>query len=282
MSFFFWGLIAAMLVAAIAIVAWPLDSGKRIMRSPRVLLIALVPLTAVGLYVALGSPATIGDNGTAPHRGMSTPGAAGTGNESAGIATVASLIDGLETRLQQEPDDGLGWLLLARSYEHVDQRVDAVAAYERAKSLGESNAELEQKLYSAVAVTTAAETQSTAAIRGRLSLSPEVAVQVQSSDTIFIFAKESAEQRMPVAALRKSVADLPLDFVLSDAEAMVPGTSISDYAQLVVTARVSRTGNAGDTLNGLETTTAPISTASGDTINLLISTGVTAEGPGNE
>lgn len=264
MSYFFWGIIITMLVAAIMIVALPLGSAKRLLRSPRFLLAVMVPITAVGLYVALGTPAAITEEPPAEHQSpVST-------NNGDGIPTIASLIDGLKARLQKQPDDGAGWLLLARSFDHLGQKKEALAAYEKATSLGQSHPELEKSLSGVSDTENAAANPASTGIRGRLSLSPEVAVQVQMTDTIFIFAKESIEQRMPVAALRKSVADLPLEFELSDEQAMVPGTSISDYAQLVVTAKVSRSGNASDTLSSFEVTSAPITPANGDLVELLI------------
>lgn len=230
--------------------------------------------------MALGTPHAISTDATRPHRGQTDT--SDNGGKKTSIPTVASLISGLETRLEQNPDDADGWLLLARSYDHLGQSSAANIAYERAKSLGQYHAELEASLSATNSVNRPDENIHAPAIRGRLTLAPEVAVQVQSSDTIFIFAKESAEQRMPVAALRKSVADLPLDFVLSDEQAMVPGTHLSDYEHLIVTARVSRSGNAGDTLHGFEITTVPVSPTTGDSLKLLITANGVTEGSEND
>jgi cytochrome c-type biogenesis protein CcmH len=164
----------------------------------------------------------------------------------------------------------------------VGRRSDALAAYDHAKSLGNSHAELEKMLGAFGSISGEVAEDPTPAIHGRLTLSPEVAIQVRQGDTVFIFAKESTEHRMPVAALRKSVADLPLEFVLSDDQTMVPGTHLADYEHLVVTARVSRSGKAGDTLSDFETTSAPVSPSNGDDIELLITTNVTIQGSINE
>ena len=75
---------------------------------------------------------------------------------------------------------------------------------------------------------------------------------------------------MPVVALRKSVADMPLDFVLTDKEVMVPGSKLSDYEQLVITAKISRSGNATDSSLGLEAWSDAVSPSSTDRIDLLI------------
>jgi cytochrome c-type biogenesis protein CcmH len=75
---------------------------------------------------------------------------------------------------------------------------------------------------------------------------------------------------MPLLALRKPASELPLTFELTDAQAMVPGSHIADYEKLVVTVRISRSGMAGDTLNGFEVSSNPVSPLAGDEILLLI------------
>ena len=51
-------------------------------------------------------------------------------------APVGSLVTGLEHRLAENPDDGKGWLLLAKSYDHLGDRDRAASAYEKAVELG--------------------------------------------------------------------------------------------------------------------------------------------------
>jgi cytochrome c-type biogenesis protein CcmH len=49
---------------------------------------------------------------------------------------------------------------------------------------------------------------------------------------------------MPLAAQRARVADLPLDFMLDDSQALMPEATISSAQQLRVEVRVSKTGKA--------------------------------------
>ena len=77
---------------------------------------------------------------------------------------------------------------------------------------------------------------------------------------------------MPVVALRKPATELPIDFVLTDAQAMVAGTHLADYETLVVTARVSRSGLATESVDGLEAWSDPVSPTTGSKIDLLIAT----------
>jgi len=61
-------------------------------------------------------------------------------------ASIASLTQDLSESLQEQPDDASGWLLLARSYEHLGRRDEALVALNRARDLGETDAEFEMIL----------------------------------------------------------------------------------------------------------------------------------------
>jgi len=49
---------------------------------------------------------------------------------------------------------------------------------------------------------------------------------------------------MPLAIVRKQVRDLPVTVVLDDSMAMTPTMTLSSFDQVVIGARISRTGNA--------------------------------------
>jgi cytochrome c-type biogenesis protein CcmH/NrfG len=63
------------------------------------------------------------------------------------LAPVESMLSGLEQRLQQQPDDGKGWLLLAKSYRHLGRMDDARDAYKKAEALGSGDATVATQLY---------------------------------------------------------------------------------------------------------------------------------------
>ena len=86
----------------------------------------------------------------------------------------------------------------------------------------------------AAAGTVAGEVQLAAALKGRVS--PE--------DTVFVFARAAEGPKMPLAILRKQVKDLPITFTLDDSTAMSPATRLSSAKQVVVGARISKSGNA--------------------------------------
>ncbi len=61
-------------------------------------------------------------------------------------ASIASLTQDLSDSLQEQPDDASGWLLLARSYEHLGRRDEAIVALNRARDLGKTDAAFEMTL----------------------------------------------------------------------------------------------------------------------------------------
>ena len=99
-----------------------------------------------------------------------------------------------------------------------------------------------------------------AAITGKVSLNPALAGKVSPDDTVFILARAAQGPKMPLAVLRKQVKDLPLKFTLDDSMAMQPQLKLSGFRQVVVVARVSRSGTpiaqSGD-LQGMTATIKP-------------------------
>lgn len=83
-------------------------------------------------------------------------------------------------------------------------------------------------------------------IAGTVSLSPGLAGKAAPTDTVFVFARTTRDaqgKKMLLAALRKQVKDLPLQFTFDDSMAMQPQAKLSSFEQFEVVARVSKTGN---------------------------------------
>lgn len=83
-----------------------------------------------------------------------------------------------------------------------------------------------------------------ATVQVRITLAPALAAKAVPGDTLFIFARAAQGGRAPLAILRKQVKDLPLAVTLDDSLAMSPAMRLSSATQVVVGARISKSGNA--------------------------------------
>lgn len=95
-------------------------------------------------------------------------------------------------------------------------------------------------------------------IRGVVRLSPQMSDSARSDDTVFVFVRAAEGPRMPLAAARVKVEELPYDFHLDDSMAMVPDRKISDFRQVVVGARISGSGVATRSSGDLEGFSKPV------------------------
>jgi cytochrome c-type biogenesis protein CcmH len=103
-----------------------------------------------------------------------------------------------------------------------------------------------------------AKTSTGASVAGEIRLDPALASRIAPSDTVFIFARPANGSRMPLAVLRKTVSELPTQFVLNDAMAMSPDSKLSAHSEVVVGALVTKTGSAMAQSGDLEGTSKPV------------------------
>ncbi|HLB13825.1 MAG TPA: c-type cytochrome biogenesis protein CcmI [Burkholderiales bacterium] len=104
----------------------------------------------------------------------------------------------------------------------------------------------------------AAAAAASAKVAGQVSLAQGLAANTAPTDTVFIFARAASGPPLPLAVLRKQVKDLPLDFTLDDSMAMAPNLKLSGFAEVVVGARVSRSGNATPQSGDLQGLSKPV------------------------
>lgn len=89
---------------------------------------AAVPLLALAVYIALGSPGLPG-----------RPAAERTASTSLAGTPVGALVEQVEARLREHPEDGQGWDVIAPVYLRLERFEDAAYAFARAIALlGES------------------------------------------------------------------------------------------------------------------------------------------------
>ena len=234
--------------------ASPPGPARAMQGSTRVTALAIavaLPLTAIGLYWAVGTPAAMEQPSGTP---VAMP-AEGHSQQTAEPLDV--LAERLAKRLEREPNDGEGWALLARTYGFLDRKQDAIAAYKKAVALKPADVQLRTEL----SELTEAKPQAAhagARVAGRVSLSPSIAGKVSPDDTVFVFARPDNGERMPLAMLSAKARDLPLDFVLDDSSAMTADRHLSSFKRVIVVARVSKSGQARSEPCDLEGSIGPV------------------------
>lgn len=260
MSAVFWVATVTMALLAFSFIAPPLIRSNR--RFGLIGVALGLPVFASGLYWIVGSPQAA--NVEAPTRMVAPASSSTTGKPGDSVGSVASMVEGLAARLKTNPNDGKSWLLLAKSYHHLKRFPEAREAYAAATDLGEYDESLASYFDAPVAQ------DSGARIYGNVQLSERSMAIVKPTDTVFVFARAVDGPPMPVAVLQRPASDMPLDFLLNDSQAMSPDTKLSNYEQVVVIARVSRSGVATDALQNLEAKSGIIVLADNEHLNLII------------
>jgi cytochrome c-type biogenesis protein CcmH len=323
------------------------DKGAQPMRGGAKFAVALgavVPVIAAALYFALGNPSALDPAtqvATAPEHDVS-------GQQ------MNEMIAKLAARLEKEPDNATGWVMLARSYYAMGRMTEASRAFERAIALVPDDAELladyadaaaatentldgkakglieraleaDPKQWKALALAgtaafnrkdyatavsywertkqsvppTSSLAQSIdssiaqarelgglkasssaapaapsdskptmkaaapaplpgASVAGEVKVSPSLAASVAPTDTVFVFARPAQGPKMPLAIFRLQAKDLPAKFNFDDSMAMTPDMKISNQAEVVIGARVSKSGQAMPQSGDLEGLSQPV------------------------
>jgi cytochrome c-type biogenesis protein CcmH len=261
----------AMTIVAVLIIARPL-----IARGQHKLLyatIAGVPLFAFAVYLTIGSPGQVSASSPGESMRVSSGNTMMSGEvqDPDDVGSVASLLAGLEARLEENPDDSDGWLLLAKSYNYLGRTDEAIDAYDRAVALGQFDETLDALANGGTADDVTDSGSGTAAVvSGVVSLSDRAAEIVEPTDTLFIFARAPGQAGPPAAVVQQSAGDLPVEFRLTDAQSMVAGNALSNFDTVVVTARISRGGNAANALQGLEAQSGPVAVTGGEPVKLVV------------
>jgi len=269
MSVYFWISIALMTMAATVFLVLPFRQSVGATAERRnfipFALIVTVPVIAIVIYATIGKP-ELAVSGVSSTSSAGRSNNAMQGSSSGQLASVADLVDGLRKRLDVSPDDAGGWLLLAKSYQHLGRVEETAEAYARATALGKTDADVSTFLASHENSKATASTM----IRGRVELTGQSARNVDGTATVFVVARNANGAQMPLAVVRTPLATLPFEFTLHDGMAMVAGNDLSSAENVIITAKISETGDALSTLPGFETESAPVSTANPEFVTLAL------------
>jgi len=96
---------------------------------------------------------------------------------------------------------------------------------------------------------------STKSISGKIEISADLKSKVKSGDIVMVIARKPGE-RMPVAVLKTSVSEFPMNFSLTDALAMNPSAPLSQLSEASIEVRISKIGMAkpevGDLISAVQ------------------------------
>lgn len=106
-------------------------------------------------------------------------------------------------------------------------------------------------------------------VEGTVALADSVKGSVPAGATLFVYARGTDGNRMPLAIVRVRAGAFPYSFHLDDSLAMTPQARISERSEVMVVARVSRTGNATPQPGDLTGSVGPVKLGSRG-VSLLI------------
>ena len=311
----------------------------------------LIPALAVFLYLQLGAAPLLEQSGRPPVAQKSTQEPA---------HSLQEMVQKLAARLEEQPNNVEGWVMLGRSYAALDRYQEAANAYAQARRVAGDQPQLlvdsadimvmanggrfttdaaellehalqvqpenvkglwlmghykyqgqdfesaldywqraaaqlppdsedtrairqqieqaETRLVAAGgSLAPAAETLTTPAVDAAakavevsVRLDPALSAQASAQDTVFIFARAAQGPRMPLAIVRKRVAELPVTVTLDDSLAMSPAMVLSNFDEVTIGARISKSGNAMPQSGDLQGSVTPVQVEAGASVEVVI------------
>lgn len=158
----------------------------------------------------------------------------------------------LKKALAIAPEQPQALWLMGVAEERTGNLKSAVGYWQKAKvhlaedpravsELSQMIASANNRLGETTSANTTPATENTS-ITVRISLAENLSGAVNPSDTVFVFATAQNGPKMPLAAVKKTVEELPLTLVLDDSKAMSPALKLSSVDAFNITARISTTG----------------------------------------
>jgi len=152
----------------------------------------------------------------------------------------------LKSVLEEEPQHPQGLWLYGMALDEVGEPAQAIEVWNRLLPLlssdPRSQGEVEQLIASAAAKLPGGD-DSNAGVEVVVDVQPGLVADLPSDTPVFVYAKAFNGPPMPLAVVKRSLADLPMTLTLTDAQAMMPNMNLSAFEEVVVGARISKSGN---------------------------------------
>ena len=103
-----------------------------------------------------------------------------------------------------------------------------------------------------------------------VTLDPKLKDKLDANATLFVFARAASGPPMPLAIQRLKAGQLPVTVTLDDSMSMMPAMKLSKFPEVVVGARVSKSGNAMPQSGDLQTLSSPVASSRTEPMALTI------------
>jgi cytochrome c-type biogenesis protein CcmH len=152
----------------------------------------------------------------------------------------------LERALALDPDNGKALALAGGAAFEREDFGAAIDLWQRLLAQSQDDPELKEALDAGIAEAKARRDGKAGpvTVSGTVTLDRAVSSSVAPDDVVYVFARAAEGSRMPLATMRVQVKDLPYNFSLDDSMAMTPDMRLSAFSEVVIGARISRTGDA--------------------------------------
>jgi cytochrome c-type biogenesis protein CcmH len=104
---------------------------------------------------------------------------------------------------------------------------------------------------------------SSVGVSGVVRIAPALAGKLDPSATVFVFARATQGPPMPLAIVRTTAHDLPYAYHLDDSSALMPDRKLSQASEVVLVARISKSGDAKPQAGDLQGISAAVKTNGG-------------------
>jgi len=152
----------------------------------------------------------------------------------------------------------------------AEARRDGKAPPEPLVTTAESGGETDAPAAASASAPAPADAAKAAHLTVNVALDPKLKERLDADATLFVFARAASGPPMPLAIQRLKAGQLPITVALDDSMGMLPTMKLSMFPQVIVGARVSKSGNALPQSGDLQTLSAPLDVHRSAAIELKI------------
>ena len=198
----------------------------------------------------------------------------------------------LTRALERQPDSQRGLLLLGVSAFQSNEFATAAATWERLLASMPADASARPALLARIAdararaglpaqapaadtpappaAATAAAAPGAARLTVSVDITAELGTKIADGDVLFVFARAATGPRIPLAIQRLPATALPVTVTLDDSTSMMLSMTLSSTPQVVIGARISKSGEAIAQSGDFETLSEPLPNTRAEPVLLTI------------